>query len=79
MGKKCDDNSCSEAKNAQHLSRHSPILNCDHLTEMLTATINDSNIISHLQMRRSKCSEKKNVQGPYFHSVLVKDIGVGNH
>ena len=69
--KKSDKNSRLEAQIALNLACHSPILNCDHLTEMLKSTINDSKTVSCLQMKRTKCSEIiKNVLGPYFHNFF---------
>ena len=66
--KKSDKNSRWEAQFALNLACHSPILNCDHLTEMLKSTINDSKTVFSLQMKKSKCSEIiKNVLGHYFH------------
>ena len=47
---------------------------------MLKSTINDSKIVSSLQMKRTKCSQKiKNVVSLYFHNNLIEDIGDGNY
>ena len=78
--KKSDKNSLLKAQLALNLACHSPILNCDHLTEMLKSTINDSKTVSSLQMKRTKCYKIiKNVLGPYFHNNLIEDIGDGNY
>ena len=71
--KKSDKNSRLEAPLALNFAFHSPTLNCDHLTEMLKSTINDSKSVSSLQMKRTKCSEIiKNDLGPYFHNDLIE-------
>ena len=66
-----DKNSRLEAQLALNLACHSPILHCNHLTEMLKSTIKDSKTVSSLQMKRTKCSEIiKNVLGPYLHNFF---------
>ena len=47
--KKSDKN--LEAQVALNLACHSPILNCDHLTEMLKSTIGDSKTVFSLQVK----------------------------
>lgn len=52
---------------------------CDHLTDMLNCTVDDSKA-SQLKMHRTKCSEIiKNVLGPHFENYLVEDIGDGKY
>ena len=78
--KKSDKNSRLEAQLALNLGCYSPILNCDHLTEMLKSTINDSKTVSSLQIKRTKCSEIiKIVLGPYFHNNRIEEIGDRNY
>ena len=76
--KKSNKNSRLEAQPALNFACNSPILNCDHLTEMLKNTINDSKTFFSLQKKRTKCSEIiKNAVGPYFHNFFYFNFNLG--
>lgn len=77
---KYDGTSRLEGNVALYLACHAAIVNCDHLTDMLKSTVDDSKVTSKLKMHRTKCSEIiKNVLGPHFENDLVEDIGDGKY